>query len=45
MEVEKNKLFHFDKRQEFVFALDRLRSASVQDVSTHFQLEINKLMA
>jgi hypothetical protein len=45
MEVEKNKLFHFDKRQEFVFALDMLRSASLQDVSTHFQLEINKLMA
>jgi hypothetical protein len=45
MEVEKNKLFHFDKRQEFVFALDMLRSASMQDVSTHFQTEINKLMA
>jgi hypothetical protein len=45
MEVEKNKLFHFDKRQEFVFALDMLRSASLQNVSTHFQTEINKLMA
>ena len=44
MEVEKNKLFHFDKRQEFVFALDMLRSASVQQVSTHFQTEIDKLM-
>ena len=45
MEVEKNKLFHRDKRQEFVFALDMLRSASQQDISTHFQQEINKLMA
>ena len=45
MEVEKNKFFHRDKRQEFVFALDMLRSASQQDVSTHFQQEINKLMA
>jgi hypothetical protein len=44
MEVEKNKLFHFDKKQEFVFALDMLRSASLQDVSNHFQTEINKLM-
>jgi hypothetical protein len=44
MEVEKNKLFHFDKRQEFVFALDMLRSASVQQVSMHFQTEIDKLM-
>ena len=45
MEVEKNKLFHFDKKQEFVFALDMLRSASLQDVSNHFQTEINKMMA
>ena len=45
MEVEKNKFFHRDKRQEFVFALDMLRSASVQDVSQHFQQEINKLMS
>jgi hypothetical protein len=44
MEVEKNKLFHFDKRQEFVFALDVLRSATVQQVSVHFQTEIDKLM-
>jgi hypothetical protein len=45
MEVEKNKLFHRDKRQEFVFALDMLRSASLQDVAAHFQTEINKLMS
>jgi hypothetical protein len=45
MEVEKNKLFHFDKRQEFVFALDMLRSASVQQVSPPFQAEIDKLIA
>ena len=44
MEVEKNKFFHRDKRQEFVFALDMLRSASLADVSAHFQTEINKLM-
>ena len=37
MEVEKNKFFHRDKHQEFVFALDMLRNASLQDVSTHFQ--------
>ncbi|KIG13319.1 hypothetical protein DB30_00321 [Enhygromyxa salina] len=45
MEVEKNKLFHRDKRQEFVFALDILRAASLQDTSQHFQQEINKLMS
>jgi len=45
MEVEKNKLFHRDKRQQFVFALDMLRSASLADVSQHFQQEINKLMS
>jgi hypothetical protein len=45
MEVEKNRLFHFDKKQEFVFALDRLRSASVQDLAQHWQIEINKLMS
>jgi hypothetical protein len=45
MEVEKNKFFHRDKRQEFVFALEMLRNASVADVSAHFQIEINKLMA
>jgi hypothetical protein len=45
MEVEKNKMFHRDKRQEFVFALDMLRAASLQDTSLHFQQEINKLMA
>ena len=45
MEVEKNKFFHRDKRQEFVFALDMLRSASQQQVSEHFQTEINKLMS
>ncbi|MFO7567422.1 MAG: FHA domain-containing protein [Enhygromyxa sp.] len=45
MEVEKNKLFHFDKKQEFVFALDMLRNASLADVSAHFQTEINKLMS
>ncbi|HLT36054.1 MAG TPA: hypothetical protein VK034_07205, partial [Enhygromyxa sp.] len=44
MEVEKNRLFHFDKKQEFVFALDMLRNASLADVSAHFQTEINKLM-
>jgi hypothetical protein len=45
MEVEKNKLFHRDKRQECVFALEMLRAASLQDTSQHFQLEINKLMS
>jgi hypothetical protein len=45
MEVEKNRLFHFDKKQEFVFALDRLRAASVQDLAQHWQVEINKLMS
>jgi hypothetical protein len=45
MEVEKNKFFHRDKRQEFVFALDMLRNASLADVSNHFQTEINKLMS
>lgn len=45
MEVEKNKFFHRDKHQEFVFALDMLRSASLADVSQHFQQEINKLMS
>lgn len=45
MEVEKNRLFHFDKKQEFVFALDRLRAASVQDLAAHWQTEINKLMS
>ncbi len=44
MEVEKNKLFHFDKRQEFVFELARLRTASVQDLALHWQTEIDKLM-
>jgi hypothetical protein len=44
MEVEKNKLFHFDKKQEFVFELARLRAASVQDLAQHWQIEINKLM-
>ena len=43
-DIEKNKLFHRDKRQEFVFALDMLRSASLQDIAQHFQVEINKLM-
>ncbi|PRP95112.1 FHA domain-containing protein [Enhygromyxa salina] len=45
MEVEKSKLFSFDKRQEFTFALDRLRAASVQDLAQHWQTEINKLMS
>jgi hypothetical protein len=45
MEVEKSKLFSFDKRQEFTFALDRLRAATVQDLAQHWQLEINKLMS
>ena len=45
MEVEKNKMFHRDKRQEFVFALDMLRSAPLTDISAHFQQEINKLMS
>ncbi|MFO7564879.1 MAG: FHA domain-containing protein [Enhygromyxa sp.] len=45
MEVEKNRLFHFDKKQEFVFDLARLRAASVQDLATHWQTEINKLMS
>jgi hypothetical protein len=44
MEVEKSKLFHFDKRQEFVFELTRLRSASVKDLALHWQTEIDKLM-
>jgi hypothetical protein len=44
MEVEKNKLFHFDKKQEFVFELARLRAASVQDLAQHWQIEIDKLM-
>jgi pSer/pThr/pTyr-binding forkhead associated (FHA) protein len=44
MEVEKNKLFHFDKRQEFVFELARLRAASVQELAQHWQAEIDKLM-
>ncbi|MFV8753188.1 FHA domain-containing protein [Nannocystaceae bacterium ST9] len=44
MEVEKNKLFHFDKRQEFVFELARLRAASIQDLAQHWQIEIDKLM-
>jgi hypothetical protein len=44
MEVEKSKLFHFDKRQEFVFELARLRTASVKDLALHWQTEIDKLM-
>ena len=44
MEVEKNKLFHFDKKQEFVFELARLRAASVHDLAQHWQIEIDKLM-
>ena len=44
MVVEKSKLFHFDKKQEFVFDLQKLRAASVPDVARHFQTEINKLM-
>jgi hypothetical protein len=45
MEVEKNRLFHFDKKQEFVFALDRLRAASVHELAQHWQTEITKLMS
>lgn len=44
MEVEKSKLFQRDKREDFVFALDRLRTASVQELAQHWQAEINKLM-
>jgi hypothetical protein len=44
MEVEKSKLFSFDKREEFVFALDRLRAASLAELAQHWQTEINKLM-
>ena len=45
MEVEKNRLFHFDKKQEFVFALDKLRAATIADLAQHWQTEINKMMA
>jgi hypothetical protein len=42
--VEKSKLFHFDKKQEFVLDITKLRTATREDVSAHFQAEINKLM-
>jgi hypothetical protein len=45
MEVEKSRFFSRDKRQEFVFELARLRSATVQDLANHWQTEINKLMS
>ena len=45
LEVEKSKLFHRDKKQEFVFALDQLRAASMQALAQHWQAEINKLMS
>jgi hypothetical protein len=45
MEVEKSRLFSFDKRQEFTFELARLRAATVQDLAQHWQIEINKLMS
>ncbi|MGB1277806.1 MAG: hypothetical protein ACPG77_18820, partial [Nannocystaceae bacterium] len=44
LEVEKTKLFKFDKKNEFIYDISKLRSASNQDVSQHFQEEINKLM-
>ncbi|MCA9720697.1 MAG: FHA domain-containing protein [Myxococcales bacterium] len=44
MVVEKSRLFHFDKKQEFVFDIAKLRAASRDEVSQHFQTEINRLM-
>ncbi len=44
LEVEKTKLFKFDKKNEFVYDINKLRAASNQELSHHFQEEINKLM-
>ncbi len=44
LEVEKTKLFKFDKKNEFVFDINKLRAASNAQLSSLFQEEINKLM-
>lgn len=44
MVVEKSRLFHFDKKVEFVFDIAKLRAASRDEVGQYLQTEINKLM-
>lgn len=45
LEVEKTRLFKFDKRTEMIFDLAQLRTAPLQQISAHFQQEIDKMMA
>jgi len=44
MEVEKTSLFKFDKKIDFLFDLQQLRSAPKAELAKHFQQYINQLM-
>lgn len=44
MEVEKTSLFKFDKKVDFVFDIEKLRTSTVDELSKHFQEHINILM-
>jgi hypothetical protein len=44
MEVEKTSLFKFDKQKTVTFELARLRTASLQDIATFFQQQIDEMM-
>lgn len=45
MKVEKTKLFKFDRKVDFIFELARLRAAPLPELSSHFQANIDQLMA
>jgi hypothetical protein len=44
LEVEKTSLFKFDKRTEMVFDIQQLRTSPLNQISAHFQQEIDKMM-
>jgi pSer/pThr/pTyr-binding forkhead associated (FHA) protein len=45
LEVEKTSMFRFDKKLVTTFDLQRLRTASLPEISAHFQQQIEQMMA
>lgn len=45
MKVEKTSLFKFDRTVEFVFELAKLRVAPLPELSNHFKIHIDQMMA
>jgi hypothetical protein len=45
MEVEKTSLFRFDKKQDTIFDLARVRAAPLAEVTANFKQQIDQMMA